>query len=44
MLAMVYGYTPEAKINKDAFLLGFVSNSIIYEKADKDNDKDSEKE
>lgn len=44
MLAMVYGYTPEAKINKDAFLLGFVSNSIIYEKADKDNDKDSGKE
>ena len=44
MLAMVYGYTPEAKINKDAFLLGFVSNSIIYEKADKGNAKDSEKE
>ena len=39
MLSMIYGYTPDAKIDKDAFLLGFASDSIIYEKNDKDNEK-----
>ena len=35
---MVAAYTPEQGINEDALIYGYLTNSLIYKKGDKDNE------
>ena len=38
LYAMVAAYTPEQGINEDALIYGYLTNSLIYKKGDKDNE------